>query len=229
MEQMHKHLSVVAVSMVVAVVLSGCDQAERRAAPATVEPTPPTAAEIQRELWKPIEPVVQSFNQELPLNAGQVASNLQTLQTALSSHRGQINAPEALREVASRLKDLVRQAHRQEREWYVVYFFDALRSVDPSSAVDVQRLRNEAQLTIDMPQPVVKGFVTDQATGQTIIFLDVHLPSTGTREQWDAREGDEKYNLRVIEIVGNNRCVRFEYMVTKKEFERCTEAARQAS
>lgn len=175
-----------------------------------------------------VQPVVGQMQQNVPLNPAQIEPNIKNLQTAIGKYRGTPNAPEAFRTVAGQLKDYVRQANREGKAWYVVFFYDALTVVDRPSAQDVENLRKEAQITIDRPKPTVTGFFKDEATGQITVFLQVYTPNTGENHNVRARVGDEFHNLRITEIIGDNKCVEFEYLVNQDTFQVCTEAARQS-
>ena len=208
--------------------LAGCEAKEEAPPPEQVVPVPPTAAEIQQELTNAVQPVVASMQKGEYFNPAQIEPNLKNLQAALAKHRGTPNAQDAIKTVAGQLKDYVRQAHREKKAWYVMYFFDALKLIDPASTKDVERIRQEAQLIIDRPKPRITGFWKDEGTGQTTVFLEITIPSTGAKHEVRAREGDEFDNLRLVEIVGDNKCVKFEYLVNQDTFEVCTSAARQS-
>ena len=224
---MYKLVLALALALTVST-FSGCGEEEAPPPPETAAPAPPTPAEIESALMKAVQPVISSYESGAPLGPEQMQPNISALQTALGAHRANPNHVEAFRTVGSRLKDYARQAHRSQKAGYVVYCFDALKMVDAPSAEDIKRLREEAQLIIDMPKATVTGFMTDENNGQTTIFLSVYLPQTGKTESKQVRVGDELFNLRVVEIKGDNRCVVFEYLINNELFEVCTKSARES-
>lgn len=209
--------------------LAACGPSEEELAPVQENvPAPPTASEIQQGIMNAVQPVVSGMQQGAGLEPAQVEPNIKNLQSALGKFRGTPNYQEGSKNAAAQLKEYVRQADREQRVWYVVFFYEALAVVDRDSAKDVERLRQNAQLVIDRPKPDITGFWKDEATGQTTVFLHVTTPSDGKTHDVRAREGDEFYDLRLIEIIGDNKCVKFEYLVNQDTFQVCTDAARQS-
>jgi hypothetical protein len=193
--------------------LAGCEESLLQ--PAT--PTGPaglTKAEIEAK----VKPIIEPFRQLVA--AGKTESGitpevreqvLAGLRDANIQYGSTPEGQESLRELGHEISNIAKQARDQEQWRLVEAAVDAFEILSMESIL-MSRLDQRAKTILAQPKVEVKGFMEDKASNAIYIFLRVTDRATGKVKSMNVREGDVFNDLRVVEIVGANKAVRFEYL-----------------
>jgi len=130
----------------------------------------------------------------------------------------------ALRMVSQRVDQNMR-VFQQAKLWEHVLVYSELHTIlNPGSKkyVDIQQ---RAIAELKRPIVTIKGFVSVGNSEQKIAFLDLYMPLQGETHTDRMREGEEKYGIKFIEVIGREQGVLFEYMATGDTFEVFTNKA----
>lgn len=84
-----------------------------------------------------------------------------------------------------------------------------------------------AKAELEKPQITIKGIVKDGTTGIKIALLDIYLPNQKETINDRIRVGEEKYGIKLQQVIGNDQGLLFEYGSTGETFEVMTNKARQ--
>ena len=123
----------------------------------------------------------------------------------------------ALMRLGVDFRQLADQARAQGRWRLVVAAIDATTILDPQRK-DLEALRARAQAYVDRPDVVIGGFMEDGEKNQVYAFLTVTLHPSGEEKSVHARKGDEFYGLRFVDIIGDLRGIKLEYLKIPGEF-----------
>lgn len=113
--------------------------------------------------------------------------------------------------LADEVKGLALEARKQERYRLVATCVDAHDILGMSSLV-MQRLDDRARKILAQPIVRVRGVVDDLEKGTTYILMELINRETHEVTRTRARVGDILGDLRVVELIGRNRKVVFEYL-----------------
>ncbi len=218
MSSLSKYLPRILAVLLVLTLLAGCAP-EPEPEPEEEEPPPPSAGEIASDLRGAYSSVQQQYMRagaRVPEDAKERA--LQDLRSVRNEYRNTENGPEGISRAAGDIEDMIREANDREAWSLVVFGVEALKVLEPDNE-RFDRYADRAQLQLDRPQVEIRGFYTDQETGQTMAFLEVYLPAEDRRERVQVAPGEEFLGLRFDEIIGRNRGIRFEYLATNEMFE----------
>lgn len=134
------------------------------------------------------------------------------LRSAKNENQSKENGKAALNDIKNEIVEIIDKAGNEKRWGLVLGGIAAFEVLDPEST-RFARTKEMATLQMNKPRVTVKGFFVDQAAGgQLYAFLEVTDPKTETTETWKARLGEEKYNLRFVDIVGDQKGVTLEYL-----------------
>jgi len=179
--------------------------------PPAPEPSPEKLAEEMRSILAPVQglladPPVGTFTTE-DKNAF-----LEALQKARAKNQVTENGKRALEMVATDVETIISTA-RDKKRWKVVMgAIEAYEILSPGASTKMSRLKERAQLYITRPVVVVQGFVDDKEKKDTYAFLQVTLRPSMEVDSVQVKPGDEFYGLRFVDIVGDKKGVRLEYL-----------------
>ncbi len=202
----------VPVLILFSLLLAGCGGSFWQKAEEAAQPGP-SKAEIAAKVKPLIEPFRQVTNTGtagpglLPEARDLVINGLRDAQLQYGAYPA---GQEVLRELGYEIVDIAKRARDQERWRLVEACVDAHEILNLDNAM-ISRLDARAQEVLSRPTVEVKGFIDDGEKKITSIFLRITDRTTGRMKSLTAREGDEFDELKVINIVGNNKAVRFEY------------------
>lgn len=207
-------LFVISVLIVVGALLTIYALTERQEAP----PPGPAAlskAEIMPELRPLIEPLRQQLAAPQSDPTGGFAPELRdqvvaAVREAQLKYSGTTAGQEALKDLAVEVSAIAVGARDKERWWLVQACIDVYEVLGLTS-LSMQRLDEKAELMIAMPKVRVMGIVDDPSKGETYVLMRLIDRQTRQYESRYARIGEEVDSLKVLEIVGNNKAVRFGY------------------
>jgi len=204
--------------IVLAAVLAGCGEQAFWEKP--VEPQAP-AQPSKEQIVAEVKPMIEPLREVLrPMPGGGRSPGLteesrniviNALRDAQIKYGNTENGPAALREVGVEIAEIARNARDDDRWILVQACVDAYEILNMKSAA-LERLDNRAKELLARPTVEVKGFLDDKETGVINVFLELTDRETKEVKKVTAREGDEFDNLRLVEIIGNNKVVRFEYL-----------------
>lgn len=208
----------ISIAIVLAAALAGCgEEAFWKKPVEPQQPAPPSKEQILAE----VKPAIEPFRDVLrPMPDGGRGPGLtgenrdkviNALRDAQIKYGNTDNGPAALREVGAEIAEIARKARDDDRWVLVQACVDAYEILNMKS-VALERLDNRAKEILSRPTVEVKGFLDDKETGVTNVFLELTNRDTKEVKRITAREGDEFDNLRLVEIIGNNKAVRFEYL-----------------
>jgi hypothetical protein len=183
------------------------------------EPPPPQETQgpkTKEEVLVQIRPIIAPIRDTI-LGANTVVSETDRhlimlgLQGAIVQYGNTDYGKEALRELGYEVQGMAKDASSSERYQLVLLCVDIVELLSMESQL-LERLGAKADVMLDKPQVVVKGFVDDVEKGQLYTFLEIINRRTGAVERLEAREGDEFGNLKLVRILGRNKAVIFEYL-----------------
>ena len=134
-----------------------------------------------------------------------------------AKHSSSPEGEAALGQLGVDFRQLAEQARVQGRWRLVAAAIDATTILDPLRK-DLETLHALAQAYIDRPDVVIKGFMEDGDKGQVYAFLKVTLHPSGEEQDIHARKGDEFCGLRFVDIIGDLRGIKLEYLKIPGEF-----------
>jgi hypothetical protein len=179
-------------------------------------PPPPTPEELAQKL-------IGELGLDAPLpgaNARVTPEEAQKLkqgiQRAKAQHTGTPDGKRVLQLLSNKLDDRISALEAAQRWEHVILMIDAFEALNPGS---LKWLQSKEVATAEMRKPrvTIVGFLTTQ--GQDSAILEFYLPIQRTTEREQVRVGEEFYGLKLLEIIGNNQGVRFEYLETGDVFD----------
>lgn len=181
-------------------------------APAVPEPT-------KEEILPDLRALIMPLHDHLNAPAGPAAqiseptrdAVLKGLADAKLKYGETQGGKEAFKELADEVSGIALGARDKERWRLVQACVDAYEVLGMQS-VGMQRMDRTAGEMLAMPKVKVDGIVDDPAKDTTYVLMRLVDRSTGLYERRYARIGEEVDSLKILEIVGDNSAVRFEYM-----------------
>lgn len=210
-------------SLLLLICLVGCEEKSSvpEAPPPPPPPPPPTAEALHKEAKANLSdlfvPGAQTTSQQVRQRINDTKAKL----------RAEVNGEKALRMITADVRDalkLVKEAadamgSQQRSLWdQVLVLADAMEALDPNYSM-LDHIRQQAIEQKNRPMVSIGGFFTDENTGEVTVFAHVFLPKTNETKRLHIREGDEFENLRFVEIIGNQRGIKLQYVPTGEFFE----------
>ncbi len=138
-------------------------------------------------------------------------SVIEGLQKARSANQASENGKLALEMVTREIETIISTARDQKRWRLVLGAIEAYEVMSPGTT-KMNRLKDRAKLYISRPTVTVKGFMDDKETKDTYVFLEVTLHPSEEVKSMQVRVGEEFFGVRLLDIVGNKKGVRLEYL-----------------
>jgi hypothetical protein len=117
----------------------------------------------------------------------------------------------ALNRLSDDLAATLEKAWEQER-WRVVMCAIAAYEILVPGSVRMARLRERAEVRMNRPNVVVKGFFEDKAKDDVYVFVEVTLHPSNEVKRLQVRKGDKFCGLRFVDFVGKLRGIEIEYL-----------------
>ncbi len=178
-------------------------------------PPEPSPEEIYREIATAIQPLNDPLVGGPALNPDRKQQVLDGLRAAKAKHQMSDNGKIALSHISRDIETIMMEAKKQEYWRLLLGASEAYEILAPGNAKS-RRYMEIAETQLARPKVKVKGFIEDKVTNDTYVFLDVKLPGSDWVTQEPVREGEEflepPHTLRLLEIIGNNKGVRLEYL-----------------
>jgi hypothetical protein len=182
--------------------------------PEAPPPRIPTPDEIYNEIRPTIQPYVDVINGGQPA-PGYAPAVLDGLRTAKNRHMTTDNGKMALSRLTRDVEDVIKVA-RENKFWKIVLGTCECYEVLEPGNVRTQRYIDEANLQLSRPKVKIKGFFDDKETKDIYVFIDAEIRGIDEVKQFRIREGEEfldpPHTLRFVEILGNNKGIRLEYL-----------------
>lgn len=194
---------------------TGCIAKEPEPPPAPAPPPEPSPEKIADDIRATITPMSSLVLS--PGGAGPALTEdtknqvINSLRTARAKYQVTENGRQALSVISHELDDVITKARDQERWALVLGAIEASEVLQPGTTKH-NRLKERAQLNQKRPVVSVRGFFDDKETSDTYVFLDVKLRPSNEVRQVRARKGEEFFGVRLVDIVGNKKGVRLEYL-----------------
>lgn len=200
----------VALSLVAAIVLLGCEKKEVKKE--NEPPPPPTAEQVYNELYNHIAPLIREFMvEEAEIPAEMVDSAINQLRASKTKHQLGPNGPEGINRVVTQVADALNRAYDAKAWSLCLAMGQAMEVLEPNNKAYQGKLD---RALVEKNKPKVMKFSTFTTNGITTIMLTLYLPKTGETKDFKVREGEEFEDLKLIEIIGNNDGLKFEYIPT---------------
>ena len=196
-------------ALMLAIILTGCTKEDPE--PVVEEPPPPTPEEIYNEIMSqtalnaPIPPKGTS----LPPGTG--PAFLQQIRGIQTRHKATEEGKIALKRVAQTVDERIPRMKDNELWDFVVVLCDVHELFKPGST-RFDRIRATAEIELRKPKVTVSGIF--EADGRVTALLKFYLPLTGETFKEQPRIGEVLHGMKFIEVVGNNRGVKLEYLET---------------
>lgn len=136
---------------------------------------------------------------------------LSFLRSAVEKYGSSDAGKAALNKLSDDLADTQEKAWEQERWRAVMTAIECYEIIVPGS-VRMARLRQRAQVRMNRPDVVVKGFFNDRVKNDIYVFVEVTLHPGGEVKRMQVRKGEEFCGLRFADFVGNLRGILLEYL-----------------
>ena len=167
-----------------------------------------------RPIIAPLKTVLQ-HNEGATMGGGLSPKEKQEVLSGLGEaclkYQGLPFAAEAYRELAQEIVGIAEQAQTVER-WQLVQACVEAHDILGVSSVKLGRFDERAELYLSKPMVTVRGFMEDKEKNDIYVFIEMLDRKTGKITKTTAREGEEFNDLKLIEIIGRNKQVRFEYL-----------------
>ena len=187
-------------------------------------PPPPTPEEIAGKIINDLQ-----LNGPPPAAGASVPPDIANrMKATMSSQKANLSATEdgkmALVIVGHKVDSRVRQSNNNESWAFVLLYTDLHIVLNPGSKkFNAERIRAVAELS--RPIVVIKGILHDGTTNRPLARLAITLPLENRTVTETMKEGDELYNIRFIEVIGNSQGIVFEYVTTGDTFDVLTRNA----
>jgi len=201
------------VGLLMVILCLGC-QEQAPPPPPTPAPAPePSPEKIKSEIDSVLAPMQASLANPdaAPYSDELKNAVLGGLQTARTKNQASENGKQALAMVARDLETIISKA-RDAKQWRLLMgAIEAYEILSPGTT-KMNRLKERAQLYLSRPIVTVQGFMKDPEKKDTYAFLQVKLQPSNEVKAVQVRPGDEFFGLRFVDIVGDNKGVRLEYL-----------------
>jgi hypothetical protein len=138
------------------------------------------------------------------------------LRSANEKYQGTENGKAALVQIRNDIVEMLQKARDQERWRLVMAGVEIYEMLNPGST-KMDRLKERAQVHLNRPEVVVKGFLEDKQKNDIYAFLDVKLHPSNEVHKVQVRKGEEFFGLRLVDIIGNMKGVILEYLLIPGE------------
>ena len=118
---------------------------------------------------------------------------------------------QALGIVNAELEKSIEEAESQVRCRAMMGLIETYETLNPGT-LKMTRLRERAQLQLNRPDVVLKGFFIDKERNDTYAFFHVILHPSNEEKRVQVRKGEEFCGLRFIDIIGKRRGAVLEYL-----------------
>ena len=205
----------VSILVLLAVAMVGCNSENpwwKRRPPEN----PPISKEaLQAELRPKLAPLRAALNapneEQAVISDAQRREIMMALTQAQAEHGEEKAAQEVFRDLADQISSLARDAATAEY-WRLVQTCIDVYEVLNMESYTLKRLDARAKEMLGRPKVEVQGFLEDKSHDDIYVFLKLTDRRTGKVTKVQAREGEEFNDLRLVEIIGRNKQVRFEYL-----------------
>lgn len=206
------------VVMVAALAAVGCSDDQPTRPSNTVDPNappPPTPEELARQAITEL-----GLDQPLPPPGSRLPASVRA--TTLSQYKAkhaQLSAtPEgqiALKAIQSSLEDKI-DAYQKGEFWeYVLTYVDAYKVFQPTTRKYEQAVER-AQIELRKPRVTVHGLPA--VSGHQVALLKIYVPLTSQTYDERLSVGEDAHGVRFVEVFGNGRGIRWEFMETGERF-----------
>jgi hypothetical protein len=186
------------------------------------EPTPEQVAAEVRNVLGPMMALTQTdashagFGNDGKGGAGVLTDDIKNqvvagLKQAKQTHGFKENGKQGLAIVSHELETLISEARDQERWKLVLGAIEAYDVLVPNAS-KMTRLKERATLHMTRPLVRLRGFFHDQQTDDIYAFLTVETRPDKVSHDVRARKGDEFFDVRLVDIVGDKDGVLLEYL-----------------
>ncbi len=181
------------------------------------EKIPLTKAEVLAELRPTIEPLREVLHPTATgaRHPGISNANREIMMAAVRDaqlkYGSEPFAKEAFQELGAEVIEIAK-ASSQESRWRLTAACIDVHEMLQLESARMRQLDKRAQQNLSSPKITVKGFVVDEDRDETYVYLDLADRQTGEVRTMMVREGEEKFGLRILEIIGANSAVRVEYV-----------------
>jgi len=219
--------------MVLMLALQACQPAAPPPPAEPPPPPPPTPEEITAQIRPILEPMRALLRDTGEVGwgtkgkgaAGRLSPEIEkqvldALTAAKQQHQGTENGKAALNMITHDVEEIASQARDQDRWTLTMGAIKAFELLQPGNT-KMNRLKERATLMCKRPIPHLKGFLDDKQTGETYAFIEVELLPDHELKQVKVRKGEEFYNLRFLDIIGNNEAVTLEYTLVPGNIREC--------
>ena len=203
------------VCLAATLVLCACPKPAPPPPPTPKAPPEPTPEEIAAQIRPALEPCKRLLRQKV--RTGGLSSEDKKrvhdeLKAAKQKFQHTENGKQALSMITHDVEAMIQNARDQSRWRTVKEFIDTWRILSPGNP-KMDRLEERADLHMRQPQVTVKGFFDDEQTDDTYVFLDVMERPSKKHHDLRARVGDVFFHVELLDIVGDNKGVKLEYLL----------------
>lgn len=210
-------LAVAAICLMAGV--SGCGGTGEPAQPKPVgeagAPPPPTPEELARRAIKDLE-----LDQPLPAAGSRLPGSVRSsILTQFEQQQSNLSkTPEgqaALEIIKKKTEERVRALYSSQMWEHVIVYSDAYAKLDPQSK-KFDEMRQKSEVELRKPRVTVRGL--PQKDGMQFAMLSIYIPMTSQTYTEDLRVGEEMHGIKFLEVFGDNKGVRLEYLETGERF-----------
>lgn len=212
-------LKCTAMAIVAALAIVGCPGSNEPRKPTTAvdpnAPPPPTPEELARQTITEL-----GLDQPLPPPGSRLSASVRaTTLTQFRAKHTQLSAtPEgqiALKTIQETLEKKI-DAYQQGGYWeYVITYADAYAIFQPESRKYLQA-KEKAEVELRKPRVTVHGLPS--VDGHQIALLKIYVPLSSQTYDERLSVGEDAHGVRFIEVFGNSRGIRWEFMETGERF-----------
>ncbi len=197
-------------------ITTGCNVSTPPPDPDAAAPPPMTKEEVLVQIKPIVDPLRQNIRHtggERPPRIDEAVQDqiLADIRQAKTQYGHEQFAQEAFHELAFEVAELAKEAAADERWRIVIFCVDVYETLGLESVM-LRRLDERGEQVMSQPKIAVKGFMTDEDVGDTYVFIELTDRRTKQTKSFNMREREELYDVRLLEIVGNNAAVRLEYL-----------------
>ncbi len=203
------------VLLMATLMLPACDKEVEVAPPEQDERVEKTAGEIyDKELAPLIQEARSVLAGNIDLDAAVAAPYIARVNNARAKCNT-ANGKNALTRFAKEIEGLFSQAKQKKLFGTLFALCQVYDVLEPNNS-KTPRHKQYAEMQLNRPKVAIKGFFEDESNSDTYVFLEIKLHGAKKALRERVREGDEfldpPHTLRLVEIIGNNKSVRIEYL-----------------
>lgn len=179
------------------------------------EPLPPTPEEVAQQIIAEAQLNAPIARQGTSLPPAVRKTILDLLRREKNRLKGTEEGDRTLAIVEAKVDERVRQYQRAKLWEHVITMTDAHLIFNPGS-VKFNHVRDKALVELRKPRVTVTGI--PDFNGRKIAMLRIYMPLTSQTFSEKMSLGEEMHGIRFLEIFGNDRGVRLEYLETGERF-----------